>query len=136
MTNELNKCDCTIEVECEVIEQDPIEIDIELKQYYDGAGQKKREIYFNLEDWTKKSESSEYEITLYKENYQLTDFLVNNIFLLNKDTNEYEPALANYKLKEIYSEIGVHIDTAIIIYSDYPCIGKIVLFGQDATINN
>lgn len=124
---------CVLEADFEFVEESPITIDLEVKQYFDGAGQIIQEVLFEESDWSLVQDTEEYTIEYNKEKYLLEDFIVNSIMLWDEEIQQYKPALCDYTLTNIYEYETVLIDTIITLYSETPCKGKIILFGQVLT---
>ena len=123
--------DCILEANFEFVEQPPVTLDLEVKQYFDGAGQTLKDLFFEESDWNLESEET-YKLWFNRESHGLEDLAITAIYLWDESTESYKPALCDYTLENQYN-YDILIDTIITLYSEVPCKGKISIFGQVIT---
>lgn len=115
-----------IEVNFEVNpDEEPITIDLELKQYFDGEGQKFKDIYFDDLDWVLDNDG-EYQYRIGKDIHGMLNFGILEVMLWDEDTEIYKPSLADYHIFENKETK----EKSIILFSEYPCKGMLKIFGQ------
>lgn len=102
------------------LDQSCYTVEIELKKYFDGAGQVFKETTFLESDWVLDEETSLYSCTITQDKHNLSaNSDIIRFYMLEND--RYEIALFDYdKTNNTYT-----------LYSETPCSGKITLYGTE-----
>lgn len=121
---------CIYEADFEFVEETPITLDLELKQYFDGSAYVLREFILEESDWTFDETLQEYIATITREIHGFGILTVQGILLWDETFNRYIPSLCDYDVSKVYLNETVHVDTIVKLFSEEPVKCKVCLFGQ------
>ena len=103
------------------VEAQPIEINLELKQYVEVSERQRLVVLdFYVRDW--KPEKDLYKVEILAETHTLAKFSFNSFLLYDEETELFTSALCDYAINET--------EGTVVLYSDYPCRCKVILFGE------